>query len=126
MSRYLFKACPTRCGSNGYVTAYFATAPSHARRYFSFLRREATAADNAAKPVPKRTTVTGSGIGTGPDGGTAVGVSGGKVAIWVGVLVGPGGVLVGVGVLVGIGVLVGVLVDVAVGCSVTVVSAAGT
>ena len=76
--------------------------------------------------MPKRTTVTGSGIGTGPDGGTAVGVSGGKVAIWVGVLVGPGGVLVGVGVLVGIGVLVGVLVDVAVGCSVTVVSAAGT
>ena len=100
--------------------------PSRASRYFSFLRREATAADNAAKPVPKRTTVTGSGIGTGPDDGIAVGVSGGKVAIWVGVLVGPGGVLVGVGVSVGIGVLVGVLVSVTVGCSVTVVSAAGT
>ena len=55
-----------------------------------------------------------------------VGVSGGKVAIRVGVLVGPGGVLVGVGVSVGIGVLVGVLVSVTVGCSVTVVSAAGT
>ena len=111
---------------HGFATTYFATAPSRVRRYFSFLRREATAADNAAKPVPKRTTVTGSGIGTGPDDGIEVGVSGGRVAIWVGVLVGPGGVLVGVGVSVGIGVLVGVLVSVTVGCSVTVVSAAGT
>ena len=31
-------------------------------------RRVATAADSAAKPVPNRTTVTGSGIVTGPPG----------------------------------------------------------
>ena len=38
---------------------------------FSFLRRRAAAAERAAKPVPKRTTVIGSGIETG-DGGTGV------------------------------------------------------
>ena len=50
----------------------------------SLLRRLATAAESAAKPVPNRTTVTGSGMGTtfgvavglivGPTVGPAVGV----------------------------------------------------
>jgi len=99
--------------------------------YSSFLRREARAAESAAKPVPNRTTVIGSGIGTGPDG-VGVDVPGGSVTTCVGVLVGPSGVLVGVvGVLVApsgvlVGVAVGGVVEVAVGCSVTVVSAAGT
>lgn len=95
--------------------------------YSLVLRREARAAERAAKPVPNRTTVIGSGIGTGPEG-IGVGVSGGNVTtcvgvlgtteVLVGVLVGPTGVLVGVAV--------GGVVEVAVGCSVTVVSAAGT
>lgn len=76
------------------------------------LRRVATAAERAANPVPKRTTVTGSGIGTGRGTGVAVGA---------GVLVGPIGVsdavgaivLVGVGVLVLVGAVVLVGVDVA-------------
>ena len=75
------------------------------------MRREATAADSAAKPVPKRITVTGSGIGTGPEGvGLGVTVtSGGSVTIAV-------GVKVGIGVSVGeTGVLVGVAVGVSVG-----------
>ena len=64
-------------------------------------------------------------MGTGPDG-SGVGVSGGNVTTCVGVL---GGVLIGV--LVGptdvlVGVAVGGVVEVTVGCSVTVVSAAGT
>ena len=76
----------------------------------SFLRRAATAAESAAKPVPNRTTVTGSGIGTGPDGGgVGVGVAGGNVTMTGGVFVG-GGVSVGeTDVLVGVGV--GVSVD---------------
>jgi hypothetical protein len=106
------------------ATVSSATATS---AYSLFLRREATAAESAARPVPKRTTVIGSGIGTGPDtGGTVVGVSGGSVTTRVGVLVGPTGVLVDVGVFVGVGVLVAVSVGVAVACSVAVVSTAGT
>lgn len=72
-------------------------------------RRVATAADSAARPVPNRTTVTGSGIVTGPPG-TGVTVATGVVlavaeAMALGVEVGPaGGVFVAVG---GTGVNVG-------------------
>lgn len=109
-------------------------------------RRVATAADKAAKPVPKSTTVTGSGIGTGGLGigpsGVAVGPGGvGSSEIGVDVFVDVGaligvcvlvgvpspGVLVLVGVLVGVSVavLVAVLVGVAVFGSIVGVSAAG-
>jgi len=55
------------------------------------LRREAAAAESAARPVPKRTTVIGSGISAG---GTGVG---GGVTVCGGcrVSVGPGSVAVG-------------------------------
>ena len=82
-------------------------------------RRVATAADNAARPVPKSTTVTGSGTVTGVVGGTTAGV---------GVFVGTGvkvGVLVGTDVFVaGIDVAVGVT-GVAVAGSAVGVSATG-
>lgn len=103
----------------------------------SFLRRlAATAAESAARPVPKSTTVTGSGIGTGrlsvggSSGrvGVAVGVSAGGVFVGVGVSVEPGGtvfVAVGVGVSVEPGGTVLVSVGVLVAGSVTVVSTAG-
>jgi hypothetical protein len=83
------------------------------------LRREAAAADSAANPVPKSTTVIGSGIGTGA-GGVVVGVG----------VASPGpsvvGVAVGCEVLVGVGVLVGGTgVAVGVGGWVVGVSAAG-
>lgn len=101
-----------------------------------FLRREATAAESAASPVPKSTTVIGSGIGTGPDGGgvdvdvgtgvgasvtIVVGVSEGT-GVDVGVKVGPSGVLVGVNVSVGVSVGPAVFVGVKVGGSVASVS----
>jgi hypothetical protein len=90
--------------------------------------------------VPKSTTVTGSGIGTGrlPEGGDDGGVSDGGMSVDVGVSPGPGdpiAVMVGVGVsdgtvlvAVGVGVSVGtvfVAVGVKVAGSVTVVSTAG-
>ncbi len=59
--------------------------------YYSFLRRAATAADKAANPVPKRTTVTGSGIGTGWGGETGVVAGVGDPIAEVGVTVDPGG-----------------------------------
>jgi hypothetical protein len=102
--------------------------------YSLFLRRDATAADNAANPVPKSTTVIGSGIGTGPGGeiggtGVDVTVAGGKITTCVGVLVSVGigtPVFVGVGVGVGVGVstTTGVFVDVGDGNSVAAVSVA--
>lgn len=58
------------------------------------MRRAATAADKAANPVPKSTTVTGSGIGTGCGGcedGVDVGMGVGFEASGVNVAVAPGG-----------------------------------
>jgi hypothetical protein len=84
-----------------------------------FPRRVATAADSAARPVPNRTTVTGSGIVTGPPGtgvtvATAVAVIGLSVPVGVGpptgVFVAVGGCVVAVGVNVG-GSAVGVSAD---------------
>jgi hypothetical protein len=90
----------------------------------SFLRRDAAAADRAANPVPKRTTVIGSGMETGAGGwGVSPGstVSGGSEVI--------GGESVGtpVGTPVGtsVGTSVGTPVGGSVGCAVGV-SAAGT
>lgn len=77
-------------------------------------RRVATAADSAAKPVPNKTTVTGSGIVTGPPGtgvtvATAVAVT--ALIVPVGVDVGgtgpEEGVFVAVGCVVAVGVNVG-------------------
>jgi hypothetical protein len=89
----------------------------------SFLRRDAAAAESAARPVPKRTTVIGSGMVTGAGGAGGSGVT-------VGVAVGASGSVVGVsvGVAVGSGVggsVVGTSVGGSVGCG-DGVSAAGT
>jgi hypothetical protein len=78
----------------------------------------ATAADRAARPVPNRTTVIGSGIVTGPPGlGVTVAMG---VAVTVAVIASK--VDVGVGVTIGVEVNVGVITVVG---SVVGVSAAG-
>lgn len=90
--------------------------------------RRAAAAESAAKPVPKRTTVMGSGIETGAGGaGVAVGETGVDVGstvsgAWVATVVAVGGTSVDVG---GTSVAVGgTSVGTSVGCGVSV-SAAG-
>jgi hypothetical protein len=50
-----------------------------AKAFYSLLRREAAAAESAARPVPKSTTVIGSGIGTGSGVGGGVVGGGGSV-----------------------------------------------
>jgi hypothetical protein len=97
-------------GLLAYSLSYSASYSS-SRLLLSFLRRFAAAAERAARPVPNKTTVIGSGIATGAAGGrgVAVGSSGsGGSSVLVGVAVGgvtPGS---GVFVLVGTGVRVGV------------------
>jgi hypothetical protein len=80
----------------------------------------AAAADKAASPVPNSTTVIGSGICTGGDGGGTPGV---KVAV--GVDVSAGGTIVNVGVGVAVAVEVGVGGS-AVGVSVTAAPSCAT
>lgn len=85
---------------------------AHLTGYYSafLLRRDAAAAERAAKPVPNNTTVIGSGISAGGTGvGGGVTVCGGwsvSVGPGVGVAVGGSGVGVAVGGS-GVGVAVG-------------------
>ena len=88
------------------------SAPASLNYSLLFFRRAATAADSAANPVPNRTTVIGSGTGTGPEGGDTIGVDV-SVTVGTGVAVSvTGGTVVSVGVATDVFVAVGVGVSV--------------